>query len=304
MKGAGSMVNRDSPLVTFPPSVKLRVWMMPVTRARTSTSREPSVCPVNSKFAGSVFCSTAITETCAGGMPPPGPWPPLPSPPGPQAASGTRSIREAMCLERMAETSRRIAMLCRKKLLQGGQRASQRRMVDRAQRLAEFAAPFRHLPRSRRLALAPERRDRGAQAAPVRGIVDAPHQLVGFEPVHELRDVGAHAGTLRGEFTQRHRLVRLHQMGQRDELGARHFHLCQGLLEAALDRARRPHQRPHDVVGARGRTAAARGAAFVHICTIQLCDKARQAFSPYPVLKIQGTTNMQARKNPSVAARL
>src|SRR2546430_9196722 len=56
-------------------------------------------------------------------------------------------------------------------------------MVDRPERLAELPADLVHFLRSRGLALAAERRDGGPQAAPVRGIVYAPHQLVGLEAV-------------------------------------------------------------------------------------------------------------------------
>src|SRR5256885_16019322 len=59
-------------------------------------------------------------------------------------------------------------------------------MVDRPERLAELPADLVHFLRSRGLALAAERRDRGAQAAPVRGIVYTPDQLVGLEAIDEL----------------------------------------------------------------------------------------------------------------------
>src|SRR5881396_1981431 len=52
---------------------------MPATRARTSTSREPAVCPTYSNVTGSACGATVTTVTSGGGMPAPGPplWPPL-----------------------------------------------------------------------------------------------------------------------------------------------------------------------------------------------------------------------------------
>src|SRR5713226_7422272 len=52
---------------------------MPVTRARTSTSREPAAWPTYSNVAGSACGATVTTVTSGGGMPAPGPplWPPL-----------------------------------------------------------------------------------------------------------------------------------------------------------------------------------------------------------------------------------
>src|SRR2546427_9005250 len=52
---------------------------MPATRARTSTSREPAVCPTYSNVTGSACGATMTTVTSGGGMPAPGPplWPPL-----------------------------------------------------------------------------------------------------------------------------------------------------------------------------------------------------------------------------------
>src|SRR5688572_6351553 len=78
---------------------------MPVTRARTSTSREPAVCPTYSKATGRDFASTVTALTSAGGMPPPGPpWPPPPfswPPEGLQAASAGTSASRTICLIRM-----------------------------------------------------------------------------------------------------------------------------------------------------------------------------------------------------------
>src|ERR1700757_2223237 len=42
---------------------------MPVTRARTSTSREPAVCPTYSKAAGTDCGCTVTTATSGAGMP-------------------------------------------------------------------------------------------------------------------------------------------------------------------------------------------------------------------------------------------
>src|SRR3954471_2502938 len=47
--------------------------MMPGTRARTSTSREPAVCPGYSNTTGSDCCCTVVTDTSGGGKPMPGP---------------------------------------------------------------------------------------------------------------------------------------------------------------------------------------------------------------------------------------
>ena len=138
-------------------------------------------------------------------------------------------------------------------------------MVDRPERLAELPADLVHFLRSRGLALAAERRDGGPQAAPVRGIVYTPDQLVGLEAIDELGDVGSHARAARGQLAKRHRLAGLHQLGQGGELGARQLHLRQGLFELALDRMRRLYQRPHDVVRSRRRAAAARSATSIHI---------------------------------------
>src|SRR5436309_5999276 len=100
-------------------------------------------------------------------------------------------------------------MICRKKSVQIGQRALQGSVVDRPERLAELPADLVHFLRSCGLALAAERRDGGPQAAPVRGIVYAPHQLVGLEAVDELGDVGSHARAARGQLAERHRLAGL-----------------------------------------------------------------------------------------------
>src|SRR2546430_1196628 len=52
---------------------------MPATRARTSTSREPAVCPTYSNVTGSARGATVTTVTSGRGLPAPGPplWPPL-----------------------------------------------------------------------------------------------------------------------------------------------------------------------------------------------------------------------------------
>src|SRR5438270_13820424 len=104
--------------------------------------------------------------------------------------------------------------------IQIGQRALQGSVVDRAERLAELPPDLVDFLRSRGLALAAKRRDGGPQAAPVRGIVYAPHQLVGLEAIDELGDIGSHARASRGQLAQRHRLVGLHELGQGRELGA------------------------------------------------------------------------------------
>jgi len=46
---------------------------MPLTRARTSTSREPAVWPVYSNDASTALGCTVTVLTAAGGLPPPGP---------------------------------------------------------------------------------------------------------------------------------------------------------------------------------------------------------------------------------------
>ena len=76
--------------------MKLRFRMMPGTRARTSTSREPAVCPAYSKLSGKVCGVTLTTFTSGGGMPMPG-GPPFFSEPfdGLHAAS-TSANRDAM----------------------------------------------------------------------------------------------------------------------------------------------------------------------------------------------------------------
>jgi hypothetical protein len=73
--------------------------MMTGTRARTSTSREPAVCPTYSKTTGSERGLTVMVVTSGGGMPigPPGPLPlPFSIGPadGPQPAR-TRTSKEA-----------------------------------------------------------------------------------------------------------------------------------------------------------------------------------------------------------------
>src|SRR2546422_4842645 len=83
--------------------------------------------------------------------------------------------------------------LPKKNSIQIGQRALQGGVVDRTERLAELPANLVDFLRSRGLALAAERRNGGPQAAPVRGIVYTPDQLVGLEAVDELGDVGSHA---------------------------------------------------------------------------------------------------------------
>src|SRR2546428_13269374 len=86
-------------------------------------------------------------------------------------------------------------------------------MVDRPERLAELPADLVHFLRSRGLALAAERRDGGPQAAPVRGIVYTPDQLVGLEAVDELGDVGSHARAARGQPAKRDRPARPPPLG-------------------------------------------------------------------------------------------
>jgi hypothetical protein len=104
--GAGSIVYSDWPFSTRPPSLKLREIRMPVTRARTSTSREPAVWPTYSKLTGTARSSTVIALTSGGGMPAPGPpwpFPPLSWPSDcPQAASTSAAPISRKCLKRMA----------------------------------------------------------------------------------------------------------------------------------------------------------------------------------------------------------
>src|SRR5262245_22298905 len=85
------MVNMDWPFATTAPSLKLRDCRMPVTRARTSTSREPTVCPTYSKVTGSEAGVTVTTLTSAAGWAPGPPLPPLSALEGPQAASTSGS---------------------------------------------------------------------------------------------------------------------------------------------------------------------------------------------------------------------
>jgi hypothetical protein len=77
-----------------------------VTRARTSTSREPAVWPTYSKVTGSACGLTAATVTSGGGIPPIGPCPP-PLPPfslpfeGLQAATTKAVDTMTRCLKLM-----------------------------------------------------------------------------------------------------------------------------------------------------------------------------------------------------------
>ncbi len=72
-----------------------------MTRARTSTSREPAVCAAYSKVCGRSRGSASATFTSGGGMPAPGPpffaasLPPGPAA-GPHAASEMARIEQAM----------------------------------------------------------------------------------------------------------------------------------------------------------------------------------------------------------------
>ena len=97
------MVKSDCPFFTRAPSSKLRESRMPVTRARTSTSREPAVCPTYSNATGSDLGSTVTALTSAGGMAPPGAAVRLFScpPEGLQAASAGTSAIRTICLKRM-----------------------------------------------------------------------------------------------------------------------------------------------------------------------------------------------------------
>ena len=78
---------------------------MPVTRAQTSTSREPTVCPTYSQLTGSACASAATTVTSGAGIPPMGP--PWPLPPfslpfeGLQAATTALRRTGQSCLKRM-----------------------------------------------------------------------------------------------------------------------------------------------------------------------------------------------------------
>src|SRR3989442_14080043 len=111
--------------------------------------------------------------------------------------------------------------LPKKNSIQIGQRALQGGVVDRTERLAELPANLVDFLRSRGLALAAERRDGGPQAAPVRGIVYAPDQIVGLEAIDELGDVGSHARAARGQLAERHRLPGLPPPGPGRGRGAR-----------------------------------------------------------------------------------
>ena len=89
-KGLGSSTNSVCPAFTGAPSANNRFSRMPPTRARTSTSLEPSACPTYSKVTGIDFGWTVNTPTSAGGnpcCPPPGGWPPL------HAASTRAAVR-------------------------------------------------------------------------------------------------------------------------------------------------------------------------------------------------------------------
>src|SRR5882762_10792138 len=75
---------------------------MPATRARTSTSREPAVCPTYSNVAGSACGATVTAVTSGGGMPAPGPplWPPLSGAPFEGLHAASASARPARKLAR------------------------------------------------------------------------------------------------------------------------------------------------------------------------------------------------------------
>src|SRR6185295_13310106 len=82
---------------------------MPETRARTSTSREPSTRPVNSYGTGTVLGAIVTAVTWAGGGAPPGPapgGPPFPLPP-PQAPSARReAVARTVARARGAQKAR------------------------------------------------------------------------------------------------------------------------------------------------------------------------------------------------------
>src|SRR4051794_31442205 len=78
---------------------------MPETRARISTSREPSAWPTASIAIGTVFDSTRTTVTDMGGGAPPGALA-LASPPLPQAARRTAETTRAATAA--AEFGRRV----------------------------------------------------------------------------------------------------------------------------------------------------------------------------------------------------
>src|SRR5947208_15266845 len=105
-------------------------------------------------------------------------------------------------------------MICRKNSVQIGQRALQGSMVDRPKRLAELPADLVHFLRSRGLALAAERRDGGPQAAPVRGIVYAPDQLVPLEAIEARGAVGSTTLAALGPLAERSRHAALRQPRQ------------------------------------------------------------------------------------------
>src|SRR5437899_10001353 len=127
---------------------------MPATRARTSTSREPAVCPTYSNVTGSACGATMTTVTSGGGMPAPGPplWPPLSGAPfeGLQAASArarparklARKTRSVIGSGGLLRRKRRAILLAES--IQIGQRALQGSMVDRPERLAELPADLVH----------------------------------------------------------------------------------------------------------------------------------------------------------------
>jgi hypothetical protein len=108
------MVKSDWPFFTRSPSLKFLDSRIPVTRARTSTSREPAVWPTYSQLTGSASWVAVVTVTSGGGMPPPiGPWPPPFSLPleGLQAATTTPHDTSTSCLKRMRNPGKRGGIL-------------------------------------------------------------------------------------------------------------------------------------------------------------------------------------------------
>src|SRR5438045_2232100 len=63
------MVNKGWPALTGAPSWYSRFSMIPVTRARTSTSLDPSVCPTYSNATGKLRTAITCVVTSAGGNP-------------------------------------------------------------------------------------------------------------------------------------------------------------------------------------------------------------------------------------------
>src|SRR5438067_12119863 len=63
------MVNKGWPALTGAPSWYSRFSMIPVTRARTSTSLDPSVCPTYSNATGKLRTAITCVVTAAGGNP-------------------------------------------------------------------------------------------------------------------------------------------------------------------------------------------------------------------------------------------